>query len=638
MNNMNKIPPATKLDGTSPEKKKQTIIRFRHSSKIETCNQKSDANKVLRSGWSVFLVVALLVSVTLDIANPGVDLPSGTRFNFVRGGSAILGWLTVVIIFISPAYLLRAFGVAPINRWFAAFLCFVGVFVWVGLHTSIESNSRSHFNYTMWGCVISAWRLLTIPRITAREDKDIKLGEPDEVDDSRITKIETQTDTMGGRSEKYATEASQNLNHAEPLKISSHKKERIIGGLLIILLTFSVYAFVEDESPNLSWSLISCGIWASLAYLSPDKWFHFPRLQVNWKKVRVWAGYALLVTAIIAGLVLLMKALERSVGKSISHSTGFEFPEHADENPVGWLVVKIEGRDYVTTESISSFYKFASASIEGSNICLRSNNLILKATIGSQEILINNIKIFLSYPVVKSDGRALFSRMDLCKTIDPVLRPTYITDYESFDTVILDPAHGGEDEGSTSEFGKAKDMTLKFAQELRLKLVQKGFKVILTRSDDSFLTDDERIKTVNEIKGGILISLHFKSGDKQTSGIETLVVTPQGSSDSYEHEDVYNANGLPGNAHDSSNIALATAVHAMVISRFNLVDRGIKRSHSRVLADCRHPGILFNGGFITHPEEGRLIASDNYRQSVSSAIADAIVNYRTAMRAATTSK
>jgi hypothetical protein len=55
---------------------------------------------------------------------------------------------------------------------------------------------------------------------------------------------------------------------------------------LIILLSFGVHCFVEDESPNLSWSFISCGIWASLAYLAPDKWFHFPRLQVNWKKVR----------------------------------------------------------------------------------------------------------------------------------------------------------------------------------------------------------------------------------------------------------------------------------------------------------------------------------------------------------------
>ena len=636
VNCMNQTPPTTKLDGTSPEKKKQTIIRFRHSSKIEPCNLKSDANKILQSGWGIFLVVSLLVSVAMDLANPGIARPDGGRFNLFGNGSAILGWLIVISIFILPTYLLRAFGKAPINRWFAAFLCFVGFFMWTGLHAATESSNAPRFNFTMWGCLVLAWRLLTIPRIEISDDQGDMLVEPN---DSSLTNCETLADSIDGRSEKNTTEVSQNLSHPETLEISSHKKEWIIGGLLIVLLSFGVHGFVEDESPNLSWSFISCGIWASLAYLAPDKWFHFPRLQVNWKKVRVWAGYALLVTAIIAGLVLLMKALERSAEKSISHSTASDFPEHADKKPAGWLVVKIEGRDYVTVESISRFYKFASSSIEGSDVYLRSNNLILKATIGSQEILINNIKIFLSNPVIKPDGRALFSRLDLCKTIDPVLRPTYITDYQAFDTVILDPAHGGEDEGITGEFGKAKDMTLRLAEALRTELIERSFKVVLTRSADTSLSDDERIKIANDTPHSIFISLRFNSGDSQTSGIETFALTPQGSSNSFEYEDGYNPNGLPGNAHDSSNIGLATAVHAMVISRYKFVDRGIRRSQPRVLAGCRHPGILFNGGFITHPEEGRLIASDTYRQSVSSAIADAIVNFRTALRAAaTTSK
>ena len=633
---MNQIPPATKLDEASPEKKKQTIIRFRHSSKIEPCNLKSDANKILQSGWGIFLVVSLLVSIAMDLANPGIARPDGGRFNLFGNGSAILGWLIVISIFILPTYLLRAFGKAPINRWFAAFLCFVGFFMWTGLHAATESNNAPRFNFTMWGCLVLAWRLLTRPRIAIGDDQGVKPAEPD---DASITNKETQTDSMGGRCEKNTTEVSQNLSHPETLEISSHKKGWIIGGLLIILLSFGVHGFVEDESPNLSWSFISCGIWASLAYLAPDKWFRFPRLHVNWKITRLWVGYTLLITTVIAGLALLMKALERSVEKSVSLSTPSDFPTRADVNPVGWFVVKIEGRDYVTADSISNFYRFTSSSIEGSDVYLRSNNLILKATIGSREILINNIKIFLSNPIIKSDGRALFSRLDLCKTIEPVLRPTYINDYEAFDTVVLDPAHGGEDEGSTGEFGKAKDMTLRLAETLRTVLIERSFKVVLTRSADTSLSDDERIKIANDTPHSIFISLRFNSGDKQTSGIETFALTPQGSSNSFEYEGGYNANGLAGNAHDSGNIALATAVHAIVISRFKFVDRGINRSQSRVLASCRHPGIVFNGGFITHPEEGRLIASDTYRHSVSLAIADAIVNFRTALRgAATTSK
>ncbi len=572
----------------------------------------------------------------MDLANPGIALSNGGRFNLFGNGSATLGWLVVIIIFILPSYLLRSFAIAPINRWIAAFICFVGFVIWTALHNVAEPNSHPRFNYTMWGCLILAWRLLTRQRIEISDDRRVKLAE---ADDLSATKLGPQSDSMGGNSEKDTTQSSQDFTHTEPLKISSHKKKWIIGGLLIILLSFGVNGFIEDESPNLSWSFISCGIWASLAYLAPDKWLHIPRLQVNWNKVRLWAGYALLITASIAGLVLLMKAFEHSVEKSVSHSTASEFPTRADGNSVGWKVVKINERDYVTGESIHQFYRFSSYKLEDTHLWLRSNNFILKAQIGSQELLMNNIKFILSFPVLESGGRALFSRLDFCKLIDPVLRPTFITDSESFDTVIIDPARGGGDEGIDGDFGKEKDMTLRLAEALRTELIERSFKVVLTRSADTLISDDERIKTANDTPHSIFISLHFNSGDSQTSGIETFALTPQGSSDSLESEGSYNDHGLTGNAHDSANITLATAVHAMVISRFKFVDRGIKRSQSRVLAGCRHPGILFNGGFITHPEEGRLIASDTYRQSVSSAIADAIVNFRTGLRgAATTSK
>jgi N-acetylmuramoyl-L-alanine amidase len=304
----------------------------------------------------------------------------------------------------------------------------------------------------------------------------------------------------------------------------------------------------------------------------------------------------------------------------------------------GWKVVKINGRDYVTAESIHQFYRFSSYKLEGTHVWLRSNNLILKAQIGSQEMLINNIKFILSFPVLDSGGRALFSRLDLCKLIDPVLRPTYITDAEPFDTVVVDAGHGGHDAGARGVYGYEKDFALKMAATVKDALQRKGFKVILTRSTDTFITLGGRVAVANATPRSIFLSLHFNSGGSAASGIETFALTPQGSSASLERGGGYNYNGLTGNSHDSANIALATAVHAMVISRFKFVDRGIKRAQWSVLTGCKRPGILFEGGFVTNGNECRLIASDTYRQSVSSAIADAIVNYRTALRGAMTNR
>ncbi len=297
----------------------------------------------------------------------------------------------------------------------------------------------------------------------------------------------------------------------------------------------------------------------------------------------------------------------------------------------GWDIVKVNGRDYVTGESIHRFYRFASYKVEGTHVWLRSNNLIMKGQVGRQELLINNIKFILSYPILDSGGRALFSRLDLCKLIDPVLRPSHITDAQAFDTVVIDAGHGGHDTGARGVYGYEKDFALKMAFVLRDILQRRGLKVILTRSTDTFLTLGGRVAIANQTPNSIFVSLHFNSGGTAASGIETFALTPQGSSASLERGGGYNANGLTGNAHDSANIALATAVHAMVISRFKFVDRGIKRAQWSVLTGCKRAGILFEGGFVTNPTECRLIVSDTYRTSVCTAIADAISNYRRAM-------
>jgi N-acetylmuramoyl-L-alanine amidase len=302
----------------------------------------------------------------------------------------------------------------------------------------------------------------------------------------------------------------------------------------------------------------------------------------------------------------------------------------------GWQIVKINGRDYVTGESLHQFYRFSSYKVEGKHVWLRSNNLILKGTVGSQELLINNIKFILSYPVQEYAGRALFSRIDLCKLIDPVLRPTHISDAVPFDTVVVDAGHGGHDAGARGVYGYEKDFALLMARAVRDALQARGFKVVMTRDSDTFITLGGRVAVANRTPNSIFLSLHFNAGGSQATGIETFALTPQGSSASLERGGGYNATGLTGNAHDSANIALATAVHAMVISKFRFVDRGIKRAQWSVLTGCKRPGILFEGGFVTNPEECRLVASDTYRKSVSSAIADAIVNYRTALRGALT--
>jgi N-acetylmuramoyl-L-alanine amidase len=296
-----------------------------------------------------------------------------------------------------------------------------------------------------------------------------------------------------------------------------------------------------------------------------------------------------------------------------------------------WKVVKVDGRDYVTGNSVQLFYRFSTHKVEGNHVWFRNPNLIIKGQIGSQELLVNNIKFVMSYPILYQGGQALFSRLDLCKLIEPVIRPSYIGSSEIFNTVVLDAGHGGHDSGSKGVYGYEKNYALAMVLVVREALIKRGFKVILTRSNDTFLTLQSRVALANKTPNSIFISIHFNSGGSAASGIETFALTPQGSASSLARGGGFSNSARIGNQFDSENIALATAVHAQVVHRFKLIDRGIKRARWTVLTGCNRPGILFEGGFVTNARECQLIASDQYRKALAEAIGDAVTNYRKAL-------
>jgi hypothetical protein len=89
-----------------------------------------------------------------------------------------------------------------------------------------------------------------------------------------------------------------------------------------------------------------------------------------------------------------------------------------------------------------------------------------------------------------------------------------------------------------------------------------------------------------------------------------------------------------GNVCDAENMALACATHASLICHARLYDRGIKRARFVVIRDITIPGVLIEGGFLSNPEDARLIATPQYREEEAQCIAIAVRNYRNAVNAA----
>ena len=297
-----------------------------------------------------------------------------------------------------------------------------------------------------------------------------------------------------------------------------------------------------------------------------------------------------------------------------------------------WKVVESEGRDYVLLRDIKSFYGFSRMDREGRNTWLRSGTMQVKFASGSDDVFINNVKFCLSFPTQDRDGQMLVSRMDLAKLLDPIFRPTYIGGAVGFDTVVIDPGHGGHDSGAVGIYGAEKYYTLDTSQRLEKLLKAMGLKTILTRRTDVFIERSERVAIANRTPRCIFVSIHFNQFSSSSAiGLETFALAPQGAATTDKGLKGTDMVNRRGNNRDSENIALATAVHANTLHRLRSVDRGVKRARYDVIAGIEKPGILVEGGFVSNPTEGARIHRPEFRQTLAEAIAGGVKNYRAAL-------
>lgn len=300
----------------------------------------------------------------------------------------------------------------------------------------------------------------------------------------------------------------------------------------------------------------------------------------------------------------------------------------------GWEATKIDGRDYVSVRGIQRFYHFDQVSRSGDSVVLQNAKVQMTLKVGGNECLLNAVKFIFSHPIAASGDQVYVSRVDLLKLIDPVLRPTFIQNAGDFRTVVLDPGHGGKDPGATNPLGSEANYNVKVADLVKTQLESRGFKVVMTRDSNLYLSLQQRVDFANSVKeNAIYVSIHFNSGNSAARGIETFTLSPPGIPN-YEHD--FKEADLAtraGNEHDSANIALATSVHGSILRRLgpNTLDRGIKRARFSVLSGVRHPAILLEGGFMSHPSESRLIANPTYQATIASGLVDAIAKYRFAV-------
>jgi len=179
--------------------------------------------------------------------------------------------------------------------------------------------------------------------------------------------------------------------------------------------------------------------------------------------------------------------------------------------------------------------------------------------------------------------------------------------------IAIDPGHGGKDPGAigADKVTCEKDLNLDVAKRLEQKLKALGFRTLMTRTDDTYTTLQERTDLANGNYADFFMSIHFNAFVSTTQGIETLYY-PNTPNDNYK----------------INNKDIAAVFQEELIKTLKRPSRGtIARPNLFVLNKTKMPAILAELGFITNKEELAEIKKESYRDKAANALAVSIVRY-----------
>lgn len=210
--------------------------------------------------------------------------------------------------------------------------------------------------------------------------------------------------------------------------------------------------------------------------------------------------------------------------------------------------------------------------------------------------------------------------------------PRFLRAENALPTIVIDPGHGGRDDGARSRGIVEKNMTLDVAKRLDNILRENGFLTFLTREEDTYVSLSDRVTIANRFDDALFISIHFNQGASGADGIETYyadVKTPP------EFEWTWvGFFSRPHTALTDTGEKLAGFIQTSVVTNLNAGNRGIKSRSLYVVRNVRSPAVLVEGGFISNPMEAQLLCNDSYRDRLASAIADGIASYIKSQHAA----
>ena len=288
--------------------------------------------------------------------------------------------------------------------------------------------------------------------------------------------------------------------------------------------------------------------------------------------------------------------------------------------------------------------------LSGSGI-LEKNNHQISFRVGEQLILMNNRRLAIIDPPQNKDG-TIYVTDEFIDTAHELFSQNAPESFYKVGVILIDPGHGGRDPGAVGTYTKngkkvtlhEKDLVLSIskmlAQQLQAKYPDK--EVLLTRSDDTWLTLEERVDIANSVQlepheAILYISIHINASlDKNASGYEVWYLSPgfrrtvlESTGQDSELESILNSMMEEEYTTESVLIAkfIMDGLEAQIGNQSK--SRGIKAEEWFVVRNANMPSVLIEAGFITNEKEAALLGDSQYLRKISQGIYNGLSSFIT---------
>jgi N-acetylmuramoyl-L-alanine amidase len=215
-------------------------------------------------------------------------------------------------------------------------------------------------------------------------------------------------------------------------------------------------------------------------------------------------------------------------------------------------------------------------------------------------------------------------------------------------TIVLDPGHGGDDTGVTGPGGTLeKAVTLAVARRVKSAIeASLGIRVLLTHESDNRIDADARAAIANNNKADLFISLHANGSPRASTRGATIFslaldrVGEDARRLSQADKEVLPVFGggtrevalvewdLAQAAHVEESTALAGLVEQKLRTTAGLPAVTLQKAPMRNLAGANMPAVLLEMGYLSNPDEEKLLASAEHQSSIARAVTEAVIAFR----------